>query len=627
MPLDQIRQERIKKLEQLKSNGVDPFPATVSMSEKRIHILDARNMVDQQVVVVGRLRSLRPHGKIAFADLEDESSKMQLFFSKELLEAPTEGLNFQLLSLLDIGDFIQVHGQVFVTQAGETTVRVTSFQLLTKTLLPLPSDWYGLKDTEERLRKRYLDLIMNPDVKDMFRKKTMFWSSMRKFLLDKGFLEVEMPILEPIPGGADARPFITHHNALDIDLYLRISLELPLKRLLVGGFEKVFEIGRIFRNEGIDAEHLQDYTQMEFYWAYADYNDLMNFLQEMYQFVIQETFGTLNTTWQGQEINWEGEWPRVEYRDLLNEKWSVDIDMITVDELYELAKKYNVAVEPNLGKGRLLDYIYKKTIRPNLIQPMFLLNFPVEVEPLAKRIPGREDKVQRTQILAMGSELGKGFSELNDPIDQRGRFEEQMKLREAGDDEAQMMDEDFVEALEYGMPPAAGFGISERLFAMLVDKPIREIVFFPTMKPEEKGKKQDFDRKFVVVLNKKMSSWQLTNTVGHISAFLGNKLDVPFDTGEKFETKDGKALPRNSQYGIVTLSADDNQLHELIAKAREQELSYIGYVPEMIEFIDDVKLENALSQKNENEVEFCGVGDFGSKKVLDELTRGLELYK
>lgn len=636
MALDQIREERIKKLNNLKEAGIDPYPATVTNVSERVNICDARNMPDQRVVVMGRLRSLRPHGKIAFADLEDESGKMQLFFSKEVLNESVDSrlrgndnsLSFNALSMLDIGDIIQAEGEVFQTQAGEITVRVSAFQLLTKTLLPLPSDWYGLKDTEERLRKRYLDLLMNPEVKDLFRKKTKFWSSMRKFMLEEGFLEVEMPILEPVPGGADARPFITHHNALDIDLYLRISLELPLKRLLVGGYEKVFEIGRIFRNEGIDAEHLQDYTQLEFYWAYADYNDLMNFLQSMYQFVIQETFGTLKTSWQGHEIDWSGDWPKMEYRDLLNTEWSVDIDTITIEELYELAKKYNVAVEPNLGKGRLLDYIYKKTIRPKLIQPMFLLNFPVEVEPLAKRIPGREDKVQRVQILAMGSELGKGFSELNDPLDQRGRFEEQMKLREAGDEEAQMMDEDFVEALEYGMPPAAGFGISERLFAMLVDRPIREMVFFPTMKPDDSSsKKQDFDKKFVVVLNKNLESWKLSNTIGHISAYLGNKLQEPFDTGKHFTTKDEKPLPRNSQYPVVTLSATNEQLHQFMQKVRESGLTYIGYVPEMIEFIDDQKLSKAISEKEEGEIGYCGIGVFGPKKVVDELTRGLELYK
>lgn len=475
-----LRKARIEKLNKLKELGIDPYPASVV---RKNTVADSVQMEGKVVQVAGRMVSFREHGNIAFADIKDETGKIQIFFQKKLLGDEA----FKNLKLLDIGDFISAEGEVVKTIAGEISVAPTSYALLTKALLPLPSEFYGLKDVETKLRKRYLDLQLNPQVKELFHKKTIFWQAMRNYLVEHGFLEVETPVLQSIPGGADARPFITHHNALDIDLYLRISLELPLKRLLVGGFEKVFEIGRIFRNEGIDDEHLQDYTQMEFYWAYADYNQLMDFVQDMYQKVIQATFGTLTTDWNGGKIDWSGQWPRVDYTDLLNREWSVDIDQMSVDDLYNLAQKLNVTVEPNLGKGRLLDYIYKKTIRPKLIQPMFVINHPAEVEPLAKRIPGNESKVQRMQILAMGSELGKGFSELNDPLDQRDRFEEQMKLREEGDDEAQMMDEDFVEALEYGMPPAAGFGISERLFAMLVDKPVREMVFFPLMKPEKKS--------------------------------------------------------------------------------------------------------------------------------------------
>lgn len=481
MALENIQKDRLEKLNKIKEMGVDPYPAS---TPKRASIKIASDSLGQKVAVSGRLMSLRPHGKITFADLEDESGKIQLLFAAETLKEE----DYKFLTNLDIGDFVWAKGEVIKTQAGQITVKIEDYKLLTKSIRPLPSSWYGLKDKEERLRKRYLDLLINPEVREQFRLKSKFWANVRNYMLKNDFLEVEMPILEAIPGGADARPFITHHNALDIDLYLRISLELPLKRLLVGGFEKVFEIGRIFRNEGIDDEHLQDYTQLEFYWAYADYNQLMDFVADMYQKVIQETFGTLKLNWQGQEIDWSGNWPRVEYTDLLNKEWGVDIDKMSVEDLYELASKLKVQVEPNLGKGRLLDYIYKKTIRPKLIQPMFVLNHPVEVEPLAKRLPSDTTKVQRMQILAMGSELGKGFSELNDPVDQKERFEEQMKLREAGDDEAQMMDEDYIEAMEYGMPPNAGFGISERLFAMLVDKPVREMVFFPTMKPEGKGK-------------------------------------------------------------------------------------------------------------------------------------------
>lgn len=482
MEENNLRKIRLEKLEKLKELGIDPYPAS---SNKKQTIAQCLDMEGKKVATAGRLFSFREHGNIAFADLKDETGKIQLFFQKKLL-----GDAFKQLKLLDIGDFIQVEGEVVRTTAGEISIAPSSYTLLTKSLLPIPSEFYGFKDEETRLRKRYIDLLMHPELRKLFRKKTMFWQSMRTYLLKKGFMEVETPVLQPIPGGADARPFITHQHAQDIDLYLRISLELPLKRLLVGGFEKVFEIGRIFRNEGISDEHLQDYTQMEFYWAYADYNDLMDLLQEMYQTIIQETFGTLTTTWKGHEINWAGEWPRVEYTQLLNEHWGVKTEDMSVDELYALGKKLGVSLEPNLGKGRLLDYIYKKTIRPNLIQPMFVMNHPVEVEPLAKRLPANPNNVQRAQILAMGSELGKGFSELNDPIDQYDRFKEQQSLRDAGDEEAQMMDEDYVEALEYGMPPAAGFGVSERLFAMLVDKPVREMVFFPTMKPEQKEEKK-----------------------------------------------------------------------------------------------------------------------------------------
>ncbi len=476
-----LKKIRLEKLDKLRSLGVNPYPATT----KRTHtIAQALKDEGKKVSVAGRMMSYREHGNIAFADLHDDTGKIQIFFQKKLL-----GDSFKNLKLLDIGDFLQVEGEIGKTVSGEISIIPNEYKLLTKSLLPIPSEHFGLKDDEIRLRKRYLDLLMKPDLREIFRKKTLFWHSMRNYLINKGFLEVETPVLQTIPGGADARPFITHHHAQDMDLYLRISLELPLKRLLVGGYEKVFEIGRIFRNEGISDEHLQDYTQMEFYWAYADYNQLMDFIQDMYQDIIKETFGELKTHWRGHDIDWSGSWPRKDYTELLNEYWGVKTEEMSVEDLYKLAERLGVKIEPNLGKGRLLDNIYKKTIRPKLIQPMFIINHPVEVEPLAKRLESNPNNVQRMQILAMGSELGKGFSELNDPIDQRERFEEQQKLRDAGDEEAQMMDEDFVQALEYGMPPAAGFGISERLFAMLVDKPVREMVFFPTMRPQNEIEK------------------------------------------------------------------------------------------------------------------------------------------
>lgn len=472
-----LREVRLEKLEKLKALGINPYPASF---EKKQTIAQVLKSLNKKVKTAGKIFSYREHGNIAFADLKDEAGKIQIFFQKKLL-----GESYKNLKLLDIGDFIGVEGEVIKTTAGEISIAPTSYTLLTKSLLPLPSEFFGLKDTETKFRKRYLDLILNPELREVFKKKNLFWQTIREYLVRDGGLEVETPALVNTTGGADARPFTTHHNASDMGVYLRISPELYLKRLLVGGFEKVFEIGRIFRNEGVSEEHLQDYTQMEMYWAYKDYVWLMDFVEKMTQEVIKKVFGTLKTKWKDHEIDWSGNWPRVEFMKLLSEKWDVDAEKLSTKDLYELAKKLNIKVEPNLGKGRILDHLYKKTIRPNIIQPMFLINHPVEVEPLAKRLESNPKNVQRMQIVAMGSELGKGFSELNDPLDQYERFTEQQALRDAGDEEAQMMDKDFVEALEYGMPPAAGFGYSERLFALLMDKSVREMQFFPLMKPEK----------------------------------------------------------------------------------------------------------------------------------------------
>lgn len=477
MALENLTKARLKKLKNIKNAGVNPYPAR---TDRKQTVIEAKKMMGKKVAIAGRIRSLRPHGKITFVDIEDFSGKIQLFFSQ--VELPGK---YDFLANLDIGDFIQVEGEIFKTQAGEITVRVYSYQLLTKSLLPLPSSWYGLKDIEERYRKRYVDLIINPEVRELFIKKAKFWSSVREYLLKEDFIEVETPALEPIPGGADARPFITHHFALKRKLYLRISLELYQKRLLVGGFEKIFEIGKIFRNEGIDQEHLQDYLQMEFYWAYASYLDLMDFTQKMYQYLVKQTTEGLRTKYQKYVINWGGNWPKVDYIQAFKKATGIDLEE-DVDEttLKDYARKHHIPVEGKAGRGRLIDSIYKRTVRPNLIQPTFLINHPVEVSPLAKRVENHPKSVERMQILVGGTEVGNGFSELNDPQDQLARFKEQQKLRKEGDEEAQMLDEDFVEALQYGMPPAAGFGLSQRLFAVIVDKPIRETVFFPPMKEE-----------------------------------------------------------------------------------------------------------------------------------------------
>ncbi|MBI3305304.1 lysine--tRNA ligase [Candidatus Parcubacteria bacterium] len=478
--LEELRKVRLEKLQRLRQAGVDPYPAHTDRSHTIAAVRAGFAEFESgkvKLTIAGRIRSVREHGEICFADLEDGTGKLQLLLNPETLRQPTVK---DFVDLFDIGDFAEATGTAITTKTGELTLATSEVRLLTKSLRPLPEKWHGLTDIEERLRRRYLDLVVNANERELFRKKAKFWQATREFLLQKGFLEVETPVLEQVPGGADAEPFVTHLNALDIDLYLRISPELHLKRLIVGGYEKVFEIGRIFRNEGMDREHLQDYTQMEFYWAYADYEDLRKFVQEMYQYVIKETLGTLKATYQNQEIDWSGNWSEVEFYDLFNENFGFRPGEPR-KVVQEALIKYGL--DPDSPKG--WDLLYKKVIRPKLIQPRFLVRPPVEMEPLAKRDPNDSRRVLRLQVVAAGTELGKGFSELNDPDDQRKRFQDQMALREAGDKEAQMLDEDFLEALEYGMPPTAGFGFSERLFAVLMDKSVREAVLFPLMKPRE----------------------------------------------------------------------------------------------------------------------------------------------
>jgi len=478
--LKDLVKDRLQKLENLRKAGVEPFPAKANRTHTVNEALADFNKLargKKKVVVAGRVMGLRIQGGLVFADLNDWSGKIQVVARKENLK------NLKLLSdNLDIGDFLECAGTLFKTKRGEKSVDVKSWRLLSKSLRPLPDQWCGLEDIEARLRRRYLDLLLRPEVKEIFIKKNKFWQAIRHYLSSGGFTEVEMPVLEPIPGGAEAEPFVTHHNALNTDFFLRISLELPLKKLLAGGFEKIFEIGRIFRNEGMDAEHLQDYTQCEFYWAYQDYEGLMKFVEKMYRGVVKETTGGLKTTYRKKVINWGGKWPRHDYYQLFKKYVGLDLRKATMAELKKKANKEKIKVLKSYGRGRLIDLLYKKLVRQHLIQPSFLINPPADIEPLAKRWPKDPERVERMQVMAGGVELGKGFSELNDPLDQRKRLEEQMRLRKQGDKEAQRLDEEFLAALEYGVPPAAGFGLSERLFAILMDRPIREIVIFPLMK-------------------------------------------------------------------------------------------------------------------------------------------------
>lgn len=476
-------QERIKKREELMKSGINPYPARVKRSHKISDVIKKFREISfkkKKVSLVGRIKSLRNQGNIIFMNIEDASGEIQILLKKDLIK------NFKFIrKMLDIGDFISSTGILFKTKSGEKTLLSNGIKIVSKSLRPIPSNYYGIENTEIKLRNRYLDTILNKETKDLFIKKSLFWLKIREFLNKNGFIEVDTPVLEMIPGGADAEPFVTHHNALDQDFYLRISLEIALKKMLIGGFEKIYEIGRVFRNEGVDSQHLQDYMQLEFYWAYADYKELMKFVEKMYKYIIKNTFGVLKLKCDGKIIDWSKRWKVVDYVDIFKKKIGIDVLNVSEKELYKKAMEVGAKPDRIMGRGRIIDIIYKKVIRPTLIQPTFLVNLPVEISPLAKRSVEDERVTERIQVLACGTELGNGFSELNDPVDQRKRFEEQMKLREKGDKEAQRLDETFLEAMECGMPPAAGFGMSERLFAVLMNKPIREIVFIPPMKPKK----------------------------------------------------------------------------------------------------------------------------------------------
>jgi len=477
---EEIIKEREKKISELRKKGINPYAYRFDKKDSVGKILKAKS--GAKVKTAGRIMTKREIGKIIFSNLQDFSGKIQIVLQDK--ETPAKDFDF-FKKYIDIGDIIGIEGKIIKTKTNEKSVLVKKLTLLTKSLLPLPSKWHGFQDKEERYRKRYLDLIMNPQVKEIFKKKHIFWKSIRNFMEREGFMEIETPVLENTPGGADANPFITHHNALDIDVYLRISMgELWQKRLMVAGYEKVFEIGRQFRNEGMSPEHLQDYSQMEFYWAYADYKQGMKLVEQMYKFVTKKVLGTLKFESNSFKIDMGKKWETYDYEKIIKEYTKMGIYSVSEKEVKKKLKELQLEHNPALDKWKLIDILWKYC-RKKLAGPGFLINQPVEVSPLAKRKEKDQKKVERFQVILAGSEVGNGYSELNDPLDQEKRFEEQAKKREQGDKEAQMHDKEFVEALKYGMPPTCGFGVSERFFSFLVNKPIKDTILFPLMKPEK----------------------------------------------------------------------------------------------------------------------------------------------
>ncbi len=487
MSLEDLIKNRLEKLKKIKNSGILPYPQKVPTKGEIKEILKNFAKLEKakkEVKIAGRILAWREHGGITFLDLQDFSGKIQIVLSKESLGE--KGYSF-FLENLDLGDIIWVKGTLFKTKRGEKSLKVRDFKLLAKAIRPLPSKWYGLKDVEERYRKRYLDLIFNPEVKEKFIKRAQILKAIREFLDQRGFIEVETPVLQLIYGGAEAKPFKTYLEAFDLEVYLRIAPELFLKRLIVGGFERVYEIGRVFRNEGVDRSHNPDFTMLEFYLAYADYKDMMKLTEDLILYIVKKVNKKLEIEYEGKKIKFKKPFQRVEYLDLLKSETGIDYFDLNLKGILEKAKKLKIKVEKTSSKEKVVDTIFKKVCLPKLEQPTFVIHHPKGMIPLAKPLDENPNFLGSFQLVIAGWEVVKAYSELNDPLLQAQVFKEQEEKFKGGDFEAQRYDKDFVEALEYGMPPTAGFGMGiDRITAILTNShSLREVILFPTVKPKE----------------------------------------------------------------------------------------------------------------------------------------------
>ncbi len=480
--LNEMLKFKREKLEKLRQEGKDPF--VFEKFERTFYSSDIKadfeKLEEKDVSIAGRVMSKRGHGKIAFIDLQDYKGRIQVFARKDLLED-----EYQTVKDTDIGDIIGVRGKVFKTDAGEISVRAEEFKLLTKSLQILPEKWNGLKDTDLRYRQRYVDLIVNPEIKDVFLKRSKIIKAIRRYLDQEGYLEVETPILQTVAGGANARPFLTHHNTLNIEMQLRIANELFLKRLIVGGFDKVYEMGKMFRNEGMDRSHNPEFTNIELYSAYEDYHDMMRITENLFEYVAKDVLGSDQINYQGIDISLKAPWKRITMLDAVKEYAGVDLSEMTAEEARKAARDKGLAVEETHSWGKVLSEMFEEFCEEKLVQPTFVIGHPVEISPLAKKNPNDKRVTQRFEAFINGTELANAFSELNDPIDQKERFEAQVQAKKDGDDEAHPMDYDFINAIEVGLPPTGGLGIGvDRMIMLLTDQAsIRDILFFPTMKP------------------------------------------------------------------------------------------------------------------------------------------------
>lgn len=634
MSLDEIRALRLIKATQLREAGTEPYPAdthrthTVAEIYTHFDVLVAQNEV---VSAAGRLLSMRAHGGSIFCDLFDGTEKIQIYLKQD--ELGDIFTSFE--TVIDSGDFIEVTGTVFITKRGQKSILVSSWRLLSKSILPVPTEWFGIENEDDRFRKRYLDILLDRNLAERFKLRSKFWNTIRSYLLEKSFVEVETPVLENTTGGADARPFASHHNALDIDVFLRISAgELWQKRLMVAGIPRTFEIGRIFRNEGMSAEHAQDYTQLEFYMAYADYRDGMKMIQELYLKIALDVFGRSTFTIKGFEVDFNKEWETYHFCEILKEKFGVDAldENLSVDTLALKLTEAGVEYKRSeLNRPRGVDLLWK-SVRKTLSGPGFLIGVPVYLEPLAKRSAADPRLVERFQVILAGSENGKGFSELNDPVDQRTRFEEQQSMRDAGDEEAQMADWEYVEAMEYGMPPTFGFGVSERLFSFLLDLPIREAQLFPLMRPKaqtlskKEAEAQYRSKRFVVIADPSQGYGVAANAIGQLGISIGGLLKTKLFDQTVFLDKDGNKHYADGLYPMTNLSGTQEQMAAFIMKCHTAHIQVHDFSQIMKTAHSDAEMEKGYKAKGTHEVPYIAVGALVPADFEKEFLNGLSLF-
>lgn len=655
--LKELRDERLRKLHELKQAGINPYPARSERTHTAAQVVDQFSELEgQNVTLAGRIVNTRKFGKIAFFVLKDATGQIQLFLRHDNFEpasAANSEISFDHINLLDPGDFIEASGPVIKTQTGEISIEVKELRLLSKSLRPLPAEQEGFTDKEQRLRRRYVDLNVNQDVRERFIRRSRFWQATRDFLDHEGFVEINTPVLEHTTGGADANPFVTHMDALGQDFYLRISQELPLKRLIGGGYEKVYDIGPRFRNENYSDEHLPEHNAMEWYWAYANWNDGMRLSQSQVRYVADKTWGRRTfKLLNGQEIDLGGDgtdWPRISFVEIMREKYGIDVFDSPITEIHEQLQAHKLEVEKHDNRTRGIDKLWKK-IRVDLQGPAFLVDIPTYLQPLAKTQPNNPSLSEQFNLILGGTEVIKAYSELNDPLDQLGRFLEQQAMRDAGDAEAQMLDIDFIEMLEYGMPPACGLGYTERLFWILEGVTAREGVIFPHLRSEvdevtkavypevfskktarnngETTRPQDFSRKIVSVVSKDLESWQVANAVAHMNAIVGNEIKKEqLVTADNFISADGASIPRNPQYAIIIKTAEQKELHKLYGEVKKAGLIHQVFIKEMQDTTNDQEITDRLSMQLIDDTIFYGVTFFAENAQADAITKKFQLLK